>query len=219
MNALATINILLEIFLVMRLWRVSQRAYAGFAIYIAISTLASSALLALSMATLAPQYRAFWIVMELLMAIPGGWVSFEAIRELRRVGKHLPDAITVLVALCIMGSLVAWGYSHYGYNYDQNLEFAFSLKATVELFFCAMLVGMLVSGHIPNRLHSLEFRHGLLLAGYFGLNSFTFYGYGLASARGTIQNDYHILSLFLLLTCTACLIGWLFLFGRRARQS
>ena len=214
MNLLAATNILLELLLVVRLWKSTQRAYAGFALYLLISTISSTLLLTLLVMQLAPQYRAVWIATELLMSIPGGLISWEAVRNLRRVGKQLPDAITVMVAIGLMAAIVVWGYSHYGYAYDSALERCFALKATIEFFFSVMLVSMLVSGHIPDRIKTLEFRHGVLLAGYFLLNSFTFFGYGLASAQDRMY-DFKPLNYFLLITCTACLIGWLEIFGRR----
>jgi hypothetical protein len=218
MKLLAAVNILLELLVVFRLWKTTQRAYAGFGAYLIVSTLSSTILLALLMMALTPQYRAAWIVTELAMAIPGGWISWEAMRNLRRVGKQLPDAITIFVAIGIMTAVSVWGYSHYGYTFDSPLESCFALKATLEFFFCVMLVSMLVTGHIPHRVKSLEFRHGVLLAGYFLLNAFTFFGYGLASAQDRLY-DFKPLSYFLLLTCTACLAGWLALFGRRPRLS
>jgi hypothetical protein len=214
MNLLLATNIILELLIVVRLWKTIQRAYAGFAVYLLISTISSTFLLALSIMQLAPQYRATWIITELILAIPGGVISWEAVRNLRRVGKQLPDAITVMAAIGVMAALVVWGYSHYGYAYDRALEQCFAIKASIEFFFSVMLVSMLVTGHIPGRVRSLEFRHGVLLAGYFLLNSFTFFGYGLASARDRMY-DFKPLSYFLLITCTVCLIGWLEIFGRR----
>lgn len=218
MNILAAINIVLELALVLRLWRSAQRAYEGFLTYLIVSTASSTVLLALLMMELQPQYRIAWFVTEILLAIPGVWMSWEAFRNLKKVGDQLPEAVTIILAMAVMASVVVWRFSHYSGASDPLLERVFALKATVEFFFAVMLAGMLAAGHIPKKFDHLEVRHGVLLCIYFLLNSFTFFGYGLASAQDRMR-DFKVLDYILFVTCTGCLVAWLWIFskGNRAR--
>ena len=214
-NSLFAINIALECLVIVRLWRAAQSAYSKFGIYIAVSTLTSVVLLALNLAAMRPQYQAAWMITELVMAALGCFVSWEAARNLRRIGGHALDSMIILVTIATMGALIAWGYAHYGYMYDRSLEQVFELKATLEFFFAAVLASMLATGHIPQKLKSLEFRHGVLLAVYFLLNSFVFFGIGISASMDQLWYYSTPLTVFMLVTCSVCLTGWLAIFRRK----
>lgn len=214
-NSLFAINIVLESLVIVRLWRAAQKAYSKFGIYLCVSTVTSILLLALNLAALRPYYQTAWILTELLMAFLGCFVSWEAFRNIRRIGRHLGDALIFVVAFAVATAIIAWAYAHYGYIYDKKLEQVFEIKATLEFFFSVLLGSMAFTGHIPHRMRSLEFRHAVLLAVYFLLNCFVFFGIGIAASMDKLWYYNRPLTAFMLATCTGCLVGWLTIFRRQ----
>ena len=219
------LNIALLASIVIRLWHRVGQGYTGFWAFIVANCVTSASLLGL--AFLAPatetgyaSWAAGWVLVELCINVPAVWSGIEAGRNIQRVGHHLSPVLIWGGIACSLVTGCLWYLAGYTQHYDSKLEPAINITVTIDFFlFLFMLVTMFGGQRVGLR-HTLEFKHSAMLAFYFGINTILLYCIGKQMsdvAHNFVSSS--ALNYASLVACTICLVGWLFIFGRRRLSS
>lgn len=169
------VSLLIEVVLLGTLW--NRSAYPLFRVYLLMDVVASVALYAIAIDAPGPAYDVTWRVVQLGLLVPRAAVAMDVYRSMSATRQYwrfsdvggIPLAgCAALIFRLAQDTPLRWPWS--------SLEQVFTAVGTFNAFLSLVVITILTAKHRRPLIHTEDFWHGALFAGYLGITSVCYFG-------------------------------------------
>lgn len=181
--------------------------YPVFIVYVVADLLSGLALSSLVYISPHDGYTASVIASEILLTIGQMLVCREAARAMSKLRPFLPEVVAVVTLISAGVTTFLYHFMNIPQYYSSWLEPACMIKSVVDLSLSFVVVALLSVPRKWKILRTLEFKHAMMLAAYFAVNSMAYYAAARKYSIGEAPSE-----LLMVLIPLVFFSAWIFAF-------